>query len=262
MITTSTIAFSFIGGIVPALLWLWFWLKEDPHPEPTRLIIHAFLAGMLMVILVIPFQNFIQNSFFPNDSDNFLFSFFQYPTFFTPFTKFLSNFLSAQIWIVILWAACEELFKFFAAYWTGLKQKEDDEPVDKIIYLVTAALGFAALENVLYIFSDLYDGNILSSFMIGNTRFIGTTLLHIICSASIGVFLGLSFYKSKLSKFIHLVLGFLVAISLHTAFNLFIMMSDESATITFTIFYFVWLSIIILLLCFEKVKNVIQINQT
>lgn len=261
MINATTIILGFIGGIVPALIWLWFWLKEDPHPEPMRLIIHAFLAGMLMVFLVIPFQSFIQSSFFPNSSENFFFSLFKYPTFLTPTANFLSSFIPIQILIVIIWAGLEELFKFIAAYWTGLKQKEDDEPVDQMIYLLTVALGFAALENVLFILNDLYYGNFISSFMVGNMRFIGSTLLHIISSASIGVALGLSFYKSKTSKFIHLVVGLIIATTLHTSFNLLIMNSENSTAVTFSIFYFVWLSIIILLLCFEKVKNVLGINQ-
>jgi RsiW-degrading membrane proteinase PrsW (M82 family) len=166
------------------------------------------------------------------------------------------------VWIIILWATCEEVFKFVAAYLTGLRQKEDDEPVDQIIYLVTAALGFAALENALYVFNDLYYGNtVITSFMTGNTRFIGATLLHIISSASIGVFLGLSFYKSKLSKFIHLGIGLVVASGLHTAFNLLIIKSEDNTAVMFTTFYFVWISIIVLLLCFEKVKNVTGVNK-
>ena len=36
-----------IGGVLPALLWLFFWLREDRcEPEPRRYIIFAFLAGM------------------------------------------------------------------------------------------------------------------------------------------------------------------------------------------------------------------------
>ena len=45
------------GGILPALAWLWFWLREDSdHPEPRRLIALAFLAGMVAVAVVIPLE--------------------------------------------------------------------------------------------------------------------------------------------------------------------------------------------------------------
>ena len=47
-----------MGGVAPALLWLWFWLKEDNQkPEPKGLIATIFFIGMICVIVVIPFQN-------------------------------------------------------------------------------------------------------------------------------------------------------------------------------------------------------------
>ncbi len=48
-----------ILGIVPALLWLWFWLKEDVHPEPLKMITLSFLGGMVAVVLVLPFQQLV-----------------------------------------------------------------------------------------------------------------------------------------------------------------------------------------------------------
>ncbi|MEO8637570.1 MAG: PrsW family glutamic-type intramembrane protease [Candidatus Taylorbacteria bacterium] len=256
MAIANTIAYSLIGGIIPALIWLWFWLKEDHHPEPKRLIIYAFLAGMLMVPLVIPFQQYVQATIFPGDISSP--SLFHGPTVFTPFVPLLTRLFPMQVWLIILWAGLEELFKFIAAYFVVLRRKDDNEPVDKIIYLITVALGFSALENALFIFNPLFDGNYSLSFITSNLRFVGATLLHTICSASIGVALGLAFYKSRLSKFLHLLGGFAVALALHTSFNLFIINSKDE--INFAVFYFVWLSIIILLLFFEKIKSVININ--
>ena len=48
------IAGALIGGILPALFWLWFWLKEDKvHPEPKKIIFEAFYLGMIAVIIAI-----------------------------------------------------------------------------------------------------------------------------------------------------------------------------------------------------------------
>ena len=45
-----------VGGLLPAFLWLFFWLREDKeHPEPKGLLFFTFLAGMSTVILVLPF---------------------------------------------------------------------------------------------------------------------------------------------------------------------------------------------------------------
>ncbi|OHA15215.1 MAG: hypothetical protein A3G52_01250 [Candidatus Taylorbacteria bacterium RIFCSPLOWO2_12_FULL_43_20] len=224
MVNASTVVFGIIGGVIPALIWLWFWLKEDPHPEPRRLLVLSFLAGMLAVAFVIPFQ------------------------------KLADDAITSMFWLIVAWAAIEEILKFAAAYWAGIRRKEDDEPVDPIIYLLTAALGFAALENTLFIFNPLFDGNFTLGILTGNLRFIGATLLHIIASASIGVALGLAFYKSKTAKFLYFLIGLAVSVTLHSAFNLFIINNENN--LTFTVFYFVWITIIVLLLYFEKIKNI------
>ena len=48
---------AFAGGILPALIWLWFWLREDREaPEPRGLIALSFAAGMAVVYFVLPIQ--------------------------------------------------------------------------------------------------------------------------------------------------------------------------------------------------------------
>jgi len=51
--------YALLGGILPAILWLWFWLKEDAKkPEPRGLITLSFVAGMLGVFIVFPIEKF------------------------------------------------------------------------------------------------------------------------------------------------------------------------------------------------------------
>ena len=47
---------AFILGLIPALVWLWFWLKEDIHPEPAKMITLSFIGGMVAVLFVLPFH--------------------------------------------------------------------------------------------------------------------------------------------------------------------------------------------------------------
>ena len=59
----KTLGIAIILGILPALFWLWFWLKEDKEdPEPNGLLALCFFVGMLLVLLVIPIQKFIQSA--------------------------------------------------------------------------------------------------------------------------------------------------------------------------------------------------------
>ncbi len=217
--------FGLVGGILPTILWLWLWLKEDTHPEPRKRVIMAFLGGMLAVPLVVPFQAFAQSH------------------------------IQSTTLLIIVWATIEELFKFGAAVVTSLTKKDDDEPVDPIIYLLTTALGFAALENVLYILNPIHAGSIILSLDTGNLRFIGANLIHIISSSAIGISLGLAFYRSKKSRAIHFSIGLVIAIALHSLFNLFII-NTAGKTSSLGIFFAVWIGIVILALFFEKIKSI------
>ena len=236
MFTPYSIFIATLGGIVPALIWLFFWLREDEHQEPRKIILMTFIFGMLCVPLVLPFQYFISK--YLGDSQELS-------------TLIKLNFLLGLL-IMFLWAASEEIFKYIASHLLFLQKKEIDEPMDWIIYMISTALGFSAAENALFLISPLLEGNISLSIATGNLRFIGATLLHVLCSSVVGVFLAFSFYKSKNLKIIYRVLGILSAIVLHTVFNLFIIKDEHS---TMTIFSFVWIATIILILILEKIKK-------
>ena len=55
-LTASTLFFAIAGGFIPSLLWLWFWLKEDSHPEPRVNLIYTFIAGMVAVPIAMVFE--------------------------------------------------------------------------------------------------------------------------------------------------------------------------------------------------------------
>ncbi len=213
------------GGVLPALAWLWFWRREDSrNPEPRKLIAIAFLAGMVTVALVIPVE------------------------------KFVAPFMATTTLIFIAWSIIEEVFKYLAARFTVLRRREDDEPIDPVIYMVTVALGFAAAENTLFLLSPLAGDSLLQTVMTGNLRFIGATLLHVLSSAAIGVFIGLSFYKRKRTKRIFAFVGVILACVLHAAFNFFILnMAEDQMMRTFL---FVWIGVITLIAVLEYLKRI------
>lgn len=213
------------GGLLPALAWLWFWRREDaPHPEPRRLIALAFLAGMLTVAIVIPIQ------------------------------KLVAPLFASTIAVFTVWSAIEEIMKYLAARFTVLKRREDDEPIDPVIYMVTVALGFAAAENALFLLSPLSGSTLLETVLTGNLRFVGATLLHVLSSAAIGVMLALSFYKTKETKRIYALCGVILAAVLHGTFNFFILNTPEEHLLR--TFGFVWIGLIVLLAVLEYVKRI------
>ena len=117
------IIFAIIGGVIPSLLWLWFWTREDKlHPEPRRLIFLTFMAGGIAVALAIPLQQLARD--------------------------ILGGFITPQV--ITAWAGIEEVLKYLLALIVVLWRKAVDEPIDMLIYMITIALGFSAVENALF----------------------------------------------------------------------------------------------------------------
>ncbi|MDE1874836.1 MAG: PrsW family intramembrane metalloprotease [Patescibacteria group bacterium] len=225
--TTYSFVYAALGGIVPALFWLWFWLREDKlHPEPRGRIMLAFLGGMAAVALV----------YFPE--------------------KWIIERYGLGATTLWLWAALEESMKLFMAWLTALRTRDNDEPIDAIEYLITTALGFAALENTFFILNPLLDGHILQGLIATNMRFVGASLLHVVSSGVLGYFIAREFYRGRLAKNAWRIVGLSVAIALHALFNLFIIYDNGSET--FLVFGCVWAAAIGVLLLFERAKAVHQ----
>ena len=216
-------AIAFLAGLVPALFWLWFWLREDnKHPEPYALIVISFIAGMAVVPLALPLQKLAIELY--TDSN-----------------------------LILVWVIVEEILKYAAALIIVLWNKEVNEPIDMGIYMIVIALGFSALENSLFIFNPLISGDFYNSALTGSFRFLGATLLHVLASGTVGVFLALAYYKDKMTQVLAGTFGLFIAVVLHALFNFFIM--DSSGETILGVFLFVWMGIIALFLAFEKIKQ-------
>jgi RsiW-degrading membrane proteinase PrsW (M82 family) len=222
----TSLFYALVGGILPALLWLWFWIQEDKlHPEPRGRIMLAFWGGMVAVLAAYPLERAVHSAY------------------------------GLTLTTIILWALIEEVLKLAAACLTALRSKKVyDEPVDAPEYLITAALGFAALENTLFILDPILGGNILQSFQAGNMRFIGASLLHVVCSGILGYCIGREYYKGPGAKWAWRFIGIALAVSLHALFNQFILYDNGSKT--FFVFSLVWVAALGVLLLFEKIKKI------
>lgn len=217
--------FAFFIGLVPALVWLTFWLFEDSkRPEPKWLLFLAFVTGMLTVMVVLPFQ------------------------------QLAASYIPMGFLLLLLWAGIEEIAKTALAWFFILRKKEVDEPIDIPIYLITVALGFAALENTFFLFTPLMDGQLFQSIVTSNMRFIGASLVHVLASAVIGASLAFAYYRSRSEKIWYGGIGVILAILLHAIFNFLIIATSSDDVLT--VFLGVWVGIIFLLLGFERLKKI------
>lgn len=214
-----------VGGLIPALLWLWFWLKEDNvNPEPGGLLFITFLMGAIAVPVVIPIQQVLHTLFGADD--------------------FFS--IGAA-------AAAEELVKFGAVALVAFSSKQLNKPIDYPIYLITAAMGFAALENSFFLVDPILLHDTTISFLTGNLRFLGSTLLHSATAATLGISIGLAMWKPGFVRFVYFIIGIAAATALHTVFNFFIISRAQGGILQ--VYAFLWVVTIIIMLVFEKLRR-------
>jgi RsiW-degrading membrane proteinase PrsW (M82 family) len=225
------LALALVAGIAPAIVWLFFWLREDRlHPEPRSLITLSFLVGMLATSIAYPaehwFANFIVKKF----------------TFVDEYT------------LLFFWSAIEETLKYVGIGIIALRTQFFDEPIDAVIYFVTIALGFAALENAMFLLNPVSQGDFWGALLLGNFRFIGSTVLHVAASAIVGIALAFSFYERKLERALAGATGLAGAITLHALFNFSIMASEGRQEVIMGVFIVLWSVIILILFLCEYAK--------
>lgn len=208
------------GALLPSFAWLVFFLREDLHPEPKRLLFLTFASGALSTIPALLFQMFFES---------------------TPAAKFLGPIVA----LVIL-ALIEEASKFGAAYLTVAKDPDFDEPVDRMIYMITSALGFAAIEN-LFIAAGTFSG--ATAVSLGATanilllRFVGATLLHVLSSGLLGSY----WARGKPGT------GLTVATVTHSIFN-FLILSFQNTNLLYGAIFLI-VATFFLFQDFEKLKT-------
>lgn len=196
-------------GLTPSLVWLSFYSRKDCHPEPKNLLAQTFLMGIIISPIAILLQ----------------FGFSQLASTVTGISQATTQDSS----YFFVWAAAvEEAMKFYAIRMLILRNPEFDEPIDAMIYMITAGLGFAAMENILVMFRVFPDGTqvTLATWAL---RFTGATLLHALSSALLGYFLAMSwFFRDHRKKMI--VIGFIMATIFHFTFNIFLSSFDNRLT--------------------------------
>lgn len=203
-------ALSITSGFIPAFLWLALVLFEDrKHPEPRFRLAISFVAGALAVFAVLPLQQLLQTS----------------------------HLITASM-LLVMWAIIEEFVKFGVSYAFGLSTRDADEPFDEIVYMAAVSLGFAAFENSLFLFNHFSAGNIEQGILLAHARFLGATLVHLVCGSIIGVFLAHTFYAPKHVRRLAGIMGALVASALHAMYNIALMSNDFPP---YAIFFGLWI---------------------
>ena len=122
-----------IVAILPAALLWWYIWKKDPQKEPTPLLIKAGLYGAGICLPVALFEFGVQSVLFGG-------------------VKTPTTLIDSTTMAFFVAAIPEESFKLLALWLVVRNNPYFDEHFDGIVYAVCIGLGFAATENVGYVF--------------------------------------------------------------------------------------------------------------
>lgn len=143
----------------------YIYFRDKYEKEPFRLLFFALLSGALTVIPILILETFLNR-----------------------FTNLFPKYISAAYEAFVVAGFSEELFKFIALYLLIWKSAEFNEKFDGIVYATYISLGFAGVENVLYVL----DGGMQT----GISRAITAVPAHAIFGITMGFYFGLArFYE-------------------------------------------------------------------
>jgi RsiW-degrading membrane proteinase PrsW (M82 family) len=196
-----------ILGLLPGFVWLLFYLNEDANPEPKKIIALVFAAGIISAVVAYFLQlaaTCVITYHFADCRRN-----------------LAENEIDLTPTLILIFAAVEEFVKFGAVWFTAARTKYFDEPIDAMIYMAVAALGFATVENLGALFGITTEPFMDGIFETAAFRLVGTTLLHTLTASIVGYFWALEIRNFKSGKF--LAYGLLLGITLHVIFNYLIL---------------------------------------
>ena len=224
-------------GFVPSIIWLAFYLRKDAHPEPNSVIRKVFFWGMLATLPAIALELALRS----------LFSFL-------PFSEGVILILYIFLGVALV----EEILKFLVVRFAVYKDKALDEPVDVMLYMIIAALGFAAFENILILFGLGASSPISSILALTLVRLVGATLLHALASGAFGYFLARSFFDTK-KKYLYVAVVLFVATLLHGLFNFYILEVEGVAKLVVPAIILIGLAIFVSI-SFKQLQKIIKLR--
>ena len=167
-----------IVPMIPGVIWLWIFYRTDWYePEPKKLVLGTFGLGVLAIVpafggerlagMVYPFLEHIEQAAVTGRGSA----------------------LPTLIGCFVVIGPCEEISKFLAVRLFVYRNREFNEPLDGIIYAAAAALGFASLENVLYVI-DWHGGPVHIQWTALGVRSLLALPGHVIFATTWGYALG------------------------------------------------------------------------
>lgn len=247
-----TLFWFILFGLVPSCAWLAYYLRKDQHPEPNVMILKVFAFGAATAVIA----HFIEPILAPSLRE---------------LTRTLQGVfvLSAEgatslfyfLYFLLAVALLEELLKYCAVRVLVYPSEELDEPIDLMLYMIIAALGFAGMENILKFFELGVNPDPSRIVLLSAFRFAGATFLHALASGIFGYFLVIAWYEKK-SHALHAFGGLLFAAVAHALFNFSLIRAENEMKFLYPALILLLLTTLLSLafLHVKKIKSICEIN--
>ena len=200
-----------LASLAPVFIILFYiYFRDKYEKEPLGMLVKALLGGILIIIPVIFVERWLSAL--------------------SPFTSKVG----AAAWHAFVVAgSTEEAFKYLALYLLIWKSPSFNEKFDGIVYAVFVSLGFAAVENVMYVM----DGGLQTAAM----RALTAIPAHAIFGVTMGYYLGIAHMYEELRKQ-YMLRAIAIPVLLHGIYD-FILMVEISWLLLLFIPFLVWLYI-------------------
>lgn len=202
-------------SLAPVFIIAWYiYYRDKWEKEPIGLLIVSLLLGALAVLPIIFVETYLtENPLFVTNS---VYSAAAY-----------DGFIVAGI--------TEELFKFLVFLFFIWGNKNFNEKFDGIVYAVFISLGFASVENLMYVFNY--------GIQTGYIRAITAVPLHAIVAVVMGYHLALAKFGKKITRPFHFLLALLLPIIFHGFYDWIVMIQQSWYLLLFVPYlFFLWRS--------------------
>ena len=202
-------------SILPVLLLGKYFFNKDKNKEPRKLLTKLFLGGLAAVVFTIVVTLILENifPFLGGDTEE-------------------MNLYELFIYVFFGVALVEEVSKWVFVYKISFNHEEFDELYDIILYSVFVALGFACIENIMYVFAG--------GITVGIIRALLAVPGHCCDAVFMGYYLGKAkqaqITKNDSSKVKNIVLSIVVPTILHGIYDFCLFVGTWASIAIFAVF--------------------------
>jgi protease PrsW len=190
-------------AIAPGIgLCFFIYFRDKVEKEPFKLLKNSFLFGALSIIPAI----IIELGFGALGIDE------------------NQGVLTTLVYAFLIVAVAEEMSKFFMLRKYVYKKASFNEPFDGIVYAVMVSMGFATVENIIYVLSSGIGTALLRMFT--------AVPLHGVCAIFMGYFVGKA--KFSTNKTGNIILGLFLAVFIHGLYDFFLFQKNIPALCVFS----------------------------